>query len=175
MAGSFWDTPRVLTNFERGSQTPDGLLKTGGLANAQPAQNEFQRYPGHPSTTSLGLVFRNLLGKNSGLDSEKLYAWLPRLQAGGSLGGTARLNAVEDTPLALKSERLFATVDEMFYAPKRAGADRVNYDDKLGLPAGSISPTMLDRARPFLTAHSRAPELTLFGRPRTKDGRNHHG
>ncbi len=166
VAGSFWDTPRVLTNFERGSQTPDGLLKTGGLANAQPAQNEFQRYPGHPSTTSLGLVFGNLLGKNYGLDSEKLYAWLPRLQPGGSLGGTARLNAVEDTPLELKTERLFATVDEMFYAPKRAGADRVNYDQKLGLPAGSISPTMLDRARPFLTAHSRAPELTLFGRPR---------
>jgi autotransporter-associated beta strand protein len=48
----------------------------GGLASSQPVQNEFQRYPGHPATTSLGLVLNNSLnlsstaGKRDGIDVE---------------------------------------------------------------------------------------------------------
>ena len=79
--GSFWDTPRVQTYFDSGvSGPPDGNASTAavhyglnhfrpGLANSQPVRNEFQRYPGHPSTTSLGLVLKGLLPSGTGLDS----------------------------------------------------------------------------------------------------------
>ena len=68
-AGSFWDTPRVQTVFDRGTakKTGDelGLVDLPGLANCQPAQNEFQRYPGHPSTTSLGVVFKHKINQKN--------------------------------------------------------------------------------------------------------------
>ena len=54
-AGSFWDTPRVQTVFDRGrSGAPDTFR--GDLASSQPVAHEFQRYPGRPATTSLGRV-----------------------------------------------------------------------------------------------------------------------
>ncbi len=42
---SFWDTPRF--------NAPDEL----NMANYQPAQGEYQRYPGHPATVALNAVF----------------------------------------------------------------------------------------------------------------------
>ena len=59
-AGSFWDTPRFYTAFDMGQPTSTGMPKSpggGGLAICQLLQNEFQRYPGHPATTSLNPVF----------------------------------------------------------------------------------------------------------------------
>jgi uncharacterized protein (TIGR02600 family) len=46
--GNFWDTPRTqgVTDF--------------ALADYQPVQNEFQRYPGHPATTCLSSVFNSV-------------------------------------------------------------------------------------------------------------------
>lgn len=171
-AGSYWDTPRYQSIFDRGILDPNGQLKTGGLANAQPGQNEFQRYPGHPATTSLGLVFKNLIP--SGLDSEKLYAWTPRLTPGGSRGGTFRLDTAVDREMTIKSAfepdnegrtyHLFASVDDMLFSS--LNGERKLAEQTLGLPTGSIDPEIFDRARFVLTAHSRAPELNLFGRPR---------
>lgn len=173
-AGSFWDTPRVQTSFDRGTHDPTGLLLTGGLANSQPGQNEFQRYPGHPSTTSLGLVFRNLIPASAGFDSEKLYAWLPRITPGGSVGGTVRLDTQVNEELPIKSGtdldpdghtyHLFGSVDEMLYSP--INGPRVTAAASLSLKPDAITPDIIDKARFFLTAHSRAPELNLFGRPR---------
>ena len=66
-----------------------------GLASSQPVRNEFQRYPGHPSTTSLGLALKGLMdsGSSSGkiLTSELLYMMTPRLMPGSSQGGTKQL------------------------------------------------------------------------------------
>ena len=78
--GSFWDTPRIQTWFEKGING-DPVNYRPGLSNSQPVRNEFQRYPGHPSTTSLGLVLQGLLPKNA-LDSEKMYDLTPRLMSG---------------------------------------------------------------------------------------------
>ena len=50
-AGSDWDTPRVQTYFDRGTSGGDFR---GGLASSRPIRDEFQRYPGKPSTTSAG-------------------------------------------------------------------------------------------------------------------------
>jgi uncharacterized protein (TIGR02600 family) len=173
-AGSYWDTPRMQTQFDRGTHDPNGQLKTGGLANAQPSQNEFQRYPGHPSTTSLGLVFKRLIPPIRGFDSEKLYAWLPRLTPGGSMGGRFRLDTTLDRELPIKSAvepdpegrtyHMWATPDEMVFSS--LNGDRLLAEQALGLPSDTISPDIFDLARPFLTAHSRSPELNLFGLPR---------
>lgn len=173
-AGSYWDTPRIQTYFDRGTHDTMGQLKTGGLSNAQPGRNEFQRYPGHPATTSLGLVFKDLIPAGSGFNSEKLYAWLPRLTPGGSEGGTYRLDTSVDREMNVKSAlepdtegrtfHLFATPDDMIFSS--LNGERTLADKSLGLPPGTISPEIFSNARFLLTAHSRAPELNLFGRPR---------
>ncbi len=90
-SGSFWDTPRVQTYFDRGVNGPPATFR-GGLSSSQPVRNEFQRYPGHPSTTSLGLALKGLLPSGAnGFTSEILYAMTPRLMPGSSLGGTKQL------------------------------------------------------------------------------------
>jgi len=203
--GSFWDTPRVQTYFDRGVNNADAEKFRGGLSNAQPGQNEFQRYPGHPSTTSLGLVMRYLLDpKTSKFTSEKLYALTPRLTPGGSRNGTERLEVKIDRPLQIKASyestvknaatfgtgagyHLLASVDELFYTTKngpgnadgsrKSAVDGVNdwvkatnssdpTSNESQMPANSITPQLVDQLRFFLTAHSRTPELNLFGRPR---------
>ncbi len=182
-AGSYWDTPRFANYFDRGGDLDQatGKIKPGmiaGLATAQPLSNEFQRYPGHPSVTSLGLVFQNYL------NAEQIYRISPRLNGGKvtSLGGTNRLlnmtywdpafpaGLVGGRPVPIKDKRLYASVDELLYSPDSTPAgDRILNDNVLDdnkTAAGILTPDLLDRTRFFLTAHSRAPELNLYGRPR---------
>jgi uncharacterized protein (TIGR02600 family) len=224
-AGSFWDTPRAYTTFDRGQNTSDASKFRGGLANSQPIQNEFQRYPGHPMTTSLGLVLQHLLpvGK-TGFDSKKLYQMGPRLSYRGhntdgkyhygSEGGTKRLEPNIELPISnvtldpsdplndlMKSTpgdlpmlrkagytltppnptditattdsdayHLLGSVDELYYTALvekfKPGSTRQKAEDVIKINANSITPKMVDQSRFFLTAHSRSPELNLFGRPR---------
>jgi hypothetical protein len=155
-AGSYWDTPRFYQRFDRGMPYREGLGLSnptttlagtplpgfGGLALCQLLQNEFQRYPGHPATTSLGLIFGNYL------TSEQLYAILPRIgtksnnsvtaagQSDGSTkGGTKRIIpykpaandtttttttttnvAAKDLQVQPGGNRLYASVDELLFA-----------------------------------------------------------
>ncbi|MES2570335.1 MAG: Verru_Chthon cassette protein A, partial [Verrucomicrobiota bacterium] len=167
-AGSYWDTPRFSTVFDRGGtldeETGAFADGEGGLALCQPLRNEFQRYPGHPATTSLGLVLGNRLS------SEAIYTLLPRFAAGGSMGGTKRLLAKTDTELEPKRDRLYASVDELFFASTFADGKRATAEETIAAvdskAPGVIHPEWLDQVRPFLTAHSRSPELNLWGRPR---------
>ena len=220
IAGSYWDTPRVQTYFDRGiSGFPVSTGKApsfrGGLASSQPVRNEFQRYPGHPSTTSLGLVLKGLLPLNSGLTSETLYDLTPRLMSGkwqpgekqpngsvakNSQGGSQQLVAYDqqidpnasldpDSPSPMKrtfdpavppskatdattwSWHLLSSVDDMFYTtnnfPSVTTTDgtrtTTNAQSKLN---SAFSQSVIEKSRFFLTAHSRSPELNLFGRPR---------
>lgn len=201
--GSYWDTPRFVTTFDRGGNLDVNKFGEfqpgdGGLAISQPPANEFQRYPGHPATTSLGLVFSRTLRGDGSVDdqtprltSEQLYRLLPRLQPGGTKGGSDRqivfnntntANNMSDKKLPLKAERLYASVDEFFFAARQTGTKRQttnaflktsdNTDPRNQIPGMTedlIGKTDLDEYqgyRFFLTAHSRAPELNLFGRPR---------
>ena len=211
VAGSFWDTPRVQTYFDRGiSGNPTDFR--GGLASSQPVRNEFQRYPGHPATTSLGLVMRGLMPDKATRDaftSELLYTMTPRLTPGASQGGTKQLVAYEmqladptepDAPSTIKRTydpdpknqtdskgqavpffHLLSSVDDMYYTtlnnpeqkfptlnnPTVSATDgRTTADKELKLAKPTITPAVIDKARFFLTAHSRSPELNLFGRPR---------
>lgn len=133
--GVYWDTPRVNTSAEK------------AMAQYQPAQHEFQRYPGHPATVSLATVFP------SATDAE-IYSIVPRLNGGGSDGGTK----FSSTPVPLDADRLYASVDELLYAATNRNPNTV--------AGNNIDPTAIERARFFLTASSRAPEVTLFSTPR---------
>lgn len=129
--GSFWDIPRTGTVFDRVC-----------LAKNQPAQNEFQRYPGHPATTCLSAVFPSLTAEN-------ITDIATRITYGGSKGGTT----VATASIPLDAERLYASVDELLYTKDRTASAVLTPDD-------------VEKARFFLSAHSRAPEVNLFNQPR---------
>lgn len=129
-AGSYWDVPRTYSLFDRQA-----------LANYQPAQGEFQRYPGHPATTYLSAVFPSLT-------SAQIGTIVSRVQRGGSLGGTT----VAAGRVVPDADRLYASIDELLFSPDRAEQP--------------ITKERLELGRFFLTAHSRAPEVNLFNMPR---------
>ncbi|HSJ04395.1 MAG TPA: Verru_Chthon cassette protein A, partial [Verrucomicrobium sp.] len=129
--GSYWDIPRTNNAFEKER-----------LAKFQPAQREYQRYPGHPATTYLSAVFPTLT-------RAQIAEIVPRIGEGGSKGGTV----VATSGVAADVERLYASVDELVYRPDRSATV-------------SLTPADLERTRFFLSAQSRAPEVNLFNRPR---------
>ena len=137
--GSFWDTPHTDSSFE---QTY--------LALNQPAQKEFQRYPGHPATTYLSAVFPSLTSTN-------IYQIVPRVAPGGSQGGTV----IAPGSVVPDSDRLYASVDELLFATSRLLSSGSSRD-----PNPLLSGTVLKPTQFFLTAHSRAPEVNLYNQPR---------
>lgn len=146
--GYFWDIPRVFSEEDRDT-----------MAMRQPTLREFQRYPGHPATTSLWPVLRPFYssdgeftgavfgsagqGGNAGLS--------PRVVGGGSEGGTVKATA----PIALINPppRLYSSVEELLFVPSRA--------EQPGLDRAAV-----EAAKFFLTAHSQAPEVNLYNLPR---------
>lgn len=146
-AGTYWDTPRTDTTQDR------------QLAKNQPVKNEFQRYPGHPAMTSLAPVFFATSATSTpelyASEREALYEITPRIVGGGSQGGTIR--ATESSrELQPDSDRLFSSVDELIFSATRG-------DQPRGL---ELTRQAIEARRFFLTAHSRAPETTLFNTPR---------
>jgi type II secretory pathway pseudopilin PulG len=95
--GTYWDTPRFNTTFDRNT-----------LAHHQPARNEWQTYPGHPANTSLSAVFPTLT-------RTQIYDLAPRVVGGGSENGTLLATAA----LTADSDRLYATVDESIFTSDR--------------------------------------------------------
>ena len=178
--GTFWDTPYVSSIFESGWVDTSGNVEAGNrlnLAVAQPTKREYQRYPGHPATTSLSPVLRRMFPPASGaaaaLDVDfknRLYQILPHLTGGtgssqaGSLNPSAPISGQNQSavaPLVDDRERLFVSVDELALQPSRWNAGA-----KKPIDNSELTPALLDRVGFFLTAQSRAPELNLFGRPR---------
>jgi uncharacterized protein (TIGR02600 family) len=115
---------------------------------------------------------------------EYIYNMAPKIAQGGSLGGTVpfarddfstandepdELNQLADTQTA-KSERLYASVDEMLF--NNSGYDTTVGREQTRFPfPGAASRFLFDqdtleKSRFFLTAHSRAPEFSMFGLPR---------
>ncbi len=210
-AGSYWDTPRVSTVFDRGvvlkgadsRKGSDGGLQRGGLALSQPVRGEFQRYPGHPYTTSLGIVFRGRpanaattmqdapylfkSGQLALLSPRLMYSLTNRNERATNYGVDRLIardyrsdDTVEvesnDQPVNFRVKRLYASVDELFYAqpdlpPKDAQRKQNDWELKVtGVTANDsakiLTADYLEKMRFFLTAHSRAPEVNLFGQPR---------
>ena len=182
--GTFWDTPIGQGSSEEG--IPGSTMPPFAYATSIPAQFEFQRVPGHPATTSLSTIFgygtAPIIPPN-GLETSvswplndasygtyfaPYYSLTPRLQAGGSMGGAE----ASTSTFTAAGYRLYDSVDELVFDPSRkpifGAANTALYPT--ANPAGRaqvlITPTIMNQRRFFLTAHSRAPEETLFGTPR---------
>lgn len=155
--GVHWDLPRYRSNNEE------------DLSKKQPAQREFNRYPGHPATVCLSSVFyphQDIEGDKA--TYEKLIKLAPKVAWGGSEGGTKTATSTDGVPI--DEHRLYVTVDELLY--RHAGTE----DDDIGesprqmndvFQSSKDARKLLEKARPFLTANSNAPEITLHGTPRT--------
>ncbi|MDR0534464.1 MAG: Verru_Chthon cassette protein A [Verrucomicrobiales bacterium] len=145
--GTYWDTPRIASQQDY------------NLSNAQPAQREFQRYPGHPAMVALSTVFSKPAGMADQDWKEEIYGIAPRVSPGGSKGGTVVLNSSAGA-LASGTSRLYVSVDELLFKPVMSNDNRQENDPQV------LNKTTLNRANFFLTASSRAPDLNLFGLPR---------
>jgi Tfp pilus assembly protein PilX len=144
---NFWDTPIM------------GSRQDVNLAISQPWQGEFQRYPGHPATISLSAALPSLDTR------DKIEALAPRLAAGGSEGGrVVALNNSAGVQTAQKlipdPDRLYASVDELLFLTSDRSKG-IFTDDEYKMYAKDVR-----RSGFFLTASSRAPEVTLFNTPR---------
>jgi uncharacterized protein (TIGR02600 family) len=176
-SGRYWDTPIGKGNdFETGAFAAAGtfpVVTRSGLASSQPAVKEFQRYPGHPATTSLDVVFNNTTFFDSSLTPaqrvQKILEISPRNQWGGSEHGAKfPVTTQPGGNVTLDSDRLYATVDELFYKqPASSDASRPSQgNSSSSAPAMRLTPETLSLAKFFLTAHSRTPEVTAFNTPR---------
>lgn len=139
--GTFWDIPRAFTLEERDR-----------MARFQPALREFQRYPGHPASTSLWPVLGYKVADPKDFGSF-VYNLTPRVQQGGSEGGTKFTGA---TPVTLDNERLYVSLDELLFSAT-AG---------IRAPQTGLDRSDIERAKFFLTARSNSPEVNLFKLPR---------
>lgn len=133
--------------------------RDAAYARFQPANGEFQRYPGHPATTALSPVL--FPGQTLSVEQkESIYKLIPKISTGGSVAGTrSYLNGnVTGVDLnAARAERLFASVDELLLSENRTP----------NLIGGSpVTAEWLQKAGFFLTANSRSPELNPFGLPK---------
>ncbi len=158
------------------------------------ARGEYQRFPGHPATVALSSVLypnpaqlttraldnyrirgaelnRMLAVKN------KIYQLMPRLNDGGSNAGTRFFEADSYSDSSDESsvvqlgaalnERLYASVDELLFSElgDQTTGLRVLNDASIGT-TNLFTKETLERTSAFLTAHSRASEISMFGLPR---------
>jgi uncharacterized protein (TIGR02600 family) len=142
--GTYWDVPRL------------SFKEDWDFANFQPAQKEFQRYPGHPAMTSLAPVFfatsNTTTGNITQTQRDALYGVVPRIVGGGSNAGTA----IATGALTPDSDRLYASVDELIFTANRTAQSSIS----------AITANSTRQRAFFLTASSRAPEVTIFNTPR---------
>lgn len=183
--GVYWDMPRIMSVEDTGRWSGSGDTPTkAGLAVTQPASGEYQRYPGHPATTSLSPIFgkqgigplatpdpTTLLTSGNISSFKTYYDLIPRISVGGSYSGTKIPNpnpGAGSNPNAGKinpdNDRLFASVDEFMFMQPSANASGGR---QIVPPLTATDLKLpLERSRFFLTAHSSAPEVTIFNTPR---------
>ncbi|MDQ3623718.1 MAG: Verru_Chthon cassette protein A, partial [Verrucomicrobiota bacterium] len=183
--GTFWDTPSYSSEIETGRINVSGnLISMDGslnLAVCQPIRNEFQRYPGHPATTSLSPILRWLWpappqpGDPDAEFKEAVYRMMPYVAHGPptSLAGTristltgGYSGSTSTVRAPIDKDRLFATVDEFIFRADRSARDEASPAEPGETPLADFTPDALEKVRFFLTAHSRAPELNLWSKPR---------
>ncbi|PTY02942.1 hypothetical protein DB346_07990 [Verrucomicrobia bacterium LW23] len=194
---AFWtddDTCRLNVNTaSEGSFWMLHLAAAGDdtLSYSQLAKNEFQRYPGHPATTSLSPILQSLTSNEKDL-TNFIYALSPRVSGRGSQAGARYL--AYNKPVVLDNDRLYASIDELLFLPT-VGGDQKRYpmssaniqnlkpneldfnytgttsSSMTGTPYNFATPVQLDPKKLdmmsfFLTTRSSAPEVNLMGKPR---------
>jgi len=162
--GLAWDTPRAGGDLDM------------DMAKYQPAQREWQRYPGHPATThlipALAPGVTDIVNDRDAM--ELIFKIVPRVVGGGSESGTRTIDTRdpnENNGLVADKDPLYPSVDEMIMRARdedgKPGRDTSEFPDAKGdpLPERELS-EYLERAKFFLTATSRAPETNMFNKPR---------
>ncbi len=174
---AFWaddESSKLNINVHAGGLAWD-IPKAGGemdmdMGRFQPAQKEWQRYPGHPATTHLSPalapgvldVVRNKIAM------EMLYGVVPRVVGGGSESGTRKINTFdpkEANGLVPDTEPLFPSLDDMIMRSDRTAHRYPDGNSGQFVPPEELS-EYLERSKFFVTAYSRAPEVNIFNRPR---------
>lgn len=169
-------------------------------ADYAPVASEYQRFPGHPATVAMSTVLypNPLQNDNRSLDTygasgpvsgvnlkraldtkERIYDLMPRIQTGGSYGGTRTFATDEyaeasgDKTIAdlvaietALDERLYASVDELLFSQKNDSTRRVLNEAQVSAEVTLFNKISLERSSAFLTANSRGSEINLFGMPR---------
>lgn len=179
--GVYWDLPRLMSLEDTGRWSGTGSLpNVPGLALTQPASGEYQRFPGHPATTSLSPILGKLVpalkipDPDTRLDAfnvgpfKTYYDLVPRIAQGGSVSGSVIPNpnpsnsGLASDPGSVKNDgdRLFASVDEFIFK-QPVGSDTGRQTN-----GASLGKAVLEQTKFFLTAHSSAPEVTIFNTPR---------
>ncbi len=173
---AFWaddETSKLNINTAAGGLAWD-VPKAGGeldmnMGRYQPAQHEWQRYPGHPGSTHLIPVLApGVLDIVNDRDAmEMLFRVVPRIVGGGSESGTRYIDTrrkEEQNGLIADRDPLFPTVDDIIMRSDRKPHE---FPDAKGrpIPANELS-EYLERSKFFLTANSRAPETNMFNLPR---------
>jgi len=173
---AFWaddETAKLNINTHAGGLAWD-IPKAGGemdmnMGRYQPAQKEWQRYPGHPATVHLATALApGVLDIVNDRDAmEMLYAVVPRVVGGGSKSGTRMINTRdpnEQNGLVPDTEPLFPSLDDVVM---RSDREPHQFPDPRGrpIPADQLS-DYLERSKFFITVNSRAPETNLFNQPR---------
>lgn len=158
--GASWGTPMAGGDIDRES-----------LARFQPAQHEWQRYPGHPATTHLAPVLApgvtDITLQRAAM--EMIFALVPRVVGGGSMSGTRKVNPndpAERNGLIADKDRLYASLDEFIMRPDREPNKFPDPETRSSARTTKFMQDHLERSKFFLTVTSRAPEVTVFNTPR---------
>jgi len=193
--GTFWDTPTVSIYKEAGG-IPDGSTKkvdtSPGLLNlavGQPTRGEYQRYPGHPATTSLSPALGWIWGINGSTATypqstvftnfkesiAKLTPFLPAADPSkittsmaGSFNAEPNNDLTKPLSTLVARKALYNSVDGLLTTSNTFNNANPELADIFAqqkfTPADAAD--ALEKSRFFLTAASRAPEVNLYGRPR---------
>jgi len=178
--GFYTDYPRTVSAISGQNAANQGEVMLG---TNQPVAHEFQRYPSHPAMTSLSAIIKPPAGWTGPAAMPaywtagdwttaqwgmQLYNILPRVKGGGSQAGS--VSTVSGTfPMTSGNDRLYASVEELEFQPVQSGTGVRQENDVLLTNSGSaavLNHSTLARARFFLTASSRAPDVNLFNKPR---------
>jgi len=164
---AFWtDDESSKVNINTASEPTPWALPTffhqndSEWAKNQPVNGEFQRYPGHPATTSLSTILFPEKTNLTVADKDLIYALAPKIGTGGSKSGSV---GYDDPALAAvdlaqyRSEHLYASLDEFLLKNDRSKND---------FGTATQPAQILQRKGFFLTANSRAPESNPFGLPK---------
>ncbi|MEZ5330180.1 MAG: Verru_Chthon cassette protein A [Verrucomicrobiales bacterium] len=139
------------------------------LASRQPQTGEYQRYPGHPAQTCLstvlfpneGRLFGNRLDPAKDIEKfEALWTIAPGIGVDGSKGGTKeiKIDAKSEVEAFPKDYHLYSSPEEILFENELRGGKRIIHPQ--------ITQEKLETAKFFLTARSRAPEVSMLGYPR---------
>ena len=166
--GASWATPMAGGDIDR------------NLGRFQPAQHEWQRYPGHPASVHIAPVLApgvpDITYNRDHM--ERIFELVPRVVGGGSMSGTRKVNPDdprEANGLIPDKDRLYASLDEFLLEPGLRGRNpnirepNIFPDpSKRGGRGRSIreSQELMERSKFFLSVVSRAPEVTVFNTPR---------